>query len=240
MPRSASRPAEVRSRKSDSGVVMRMSAGAFANRARSAAGVSPVRVATVTSGTSIPSRPACWAIPASGLRRFRSTSTARAFRGETYRTRQRRAGSEGIGAACSRSRAQRNAASVLPLPVGATTSTCSPVAMADQACSCAGVGAANAASSQACVAGVKPAGMFAMVSPRRNASDRRDSIAFGDAYEGCTVANVRSCAPPSNSTKSRRTFRSRRELVAFALASISAIPMTGTTCSMVMTIVGPL
>lgn len=39
--------------------------------------------------------------------------------------------------------AHRNAVSVLPLPVGALTRTCSPLAMAGQARSCASVGAAN-------------------------------------------------------------------------------------------------
>ena len=44
-PRSASRAAEVSSRKSDSGVVMRMSGGVRANGRRSSAGVSPERIA---------------------------------------------------------------------------------------------------------------------------------------------------------------------------------------------------
>ena len=39
--------------------------------------------------------------------------------------------------------AHRNAASVLPEPVGAMTSVLSPSAMADHACACAGVGSAN-------------------------------------------------------------------------------------------------
>ena len=39
----------------------------------------------------------------------------------------------------------RNAASVLPEPVGACTSTCAPVAIAGQAASCAGVGAGERA-----------------------------------------------------------------------------------------------
>ena len=49
----------------------------------------------------------------------------------------------------SRSIACRNAARVLPLPVGATTRVSSPREIAAQAPSCAGVGAANAAASQA-------------------------------------------------------------------------------------------
>jgi hypothetical protein len=42
---SRSRACDVSSRKSDSGVVIRMSAGSRRNRARSDAGVSPVRIA---------------------------------------------------------------------------------------------------------------------------------------------------------------------------------------------------
>ncbi len=62
--RSVSRACEVSMRKSDSGVVMRMSGGFLSMAARSRAGVSPVRTATVSSDP----------IPASGPRRFRSTS----------------------------------------------------------------------------------------------------------------------------------------------------------------------
>src|SRR3954469_8582606 len=47
----------------------------------------------------------------------------------------------------------RNAASVLPDPVGAEMSTCSPEAIAGHACSWAGVGAANAAANQSRTAG---------------------------------------------------------------------------------------
>ncbi len=82
MPRSASREAEVSSRKSDSGVVIRMSGGWLWKRRRSAAGVSPERMPTCTSGSGRPSRTAAWRSPVSGARRLRSTSTARAFSGE--------------------------------------------------------------------------------------------------------------------------------------------------------------
>ena len=64
IPRSVSRACEVRSKKSDSGVVIRMSGGVFNIRRRSSAGVSPVRTATESSERS----------PASGLRRLRSMS----------------------------------------------------------------------------------------------------------------------------------------------------------------------
>src|SRR5215213_7063489 len=52
----------------------------------------------------------------------------------------------------SRSSDQRNALSVLPDPVGATTSALRPAATADQAPTCAGVGAANAARNHSRVA----------------------------------------------------------------------------------------
>ncbi len=114
-------------RKSDSGVVIRMSGGRFASRARSAGGVSPVRMPMVTSAASRPSRVASRSMPISGLRRLRSTSTASALSGDTYRTRQRRSRSAGTGSCMSRSIACRKAARVLPLPVGATTRVSSPV-----------------------------------------------------------------------------------------------------------------
>ncbi len=82
-PRSASRAAEVSSRNSDSGVVIRMSDGWRAKARRSSAGVSPERIATVTSGAGSPSRAAAWPMPASGERRLRSTSTASALSGLT-------------------------------------------------------------------------------------------------------------------------------------------------------------
>jgi Luciferase-like monooxygenase len=53
--------------------------------------------------------------------------------------------------------ADRNAASVLPEPVGARTSTLSPCAIAGQASSCARVGVWNVASNHASVAGLKVA-----------------------------------------------------------------------------------
>ena len=45
--------------------------------------------------------------------------------------------------------AARNAASVLPEPVGAASSTSRPAAMAGHACACAGVGAGKAPLNQA-------------------------------------------------------------------------------------------
>ncbi len=107
-----------------------MSGGRVDRARRSAAGVSPERMPTLTSGSGRPSRTDSWRMPVSGLRRLRSTSTARAFSGDTYSTRQRFLGSAGGGVEASWSRAARNAASVLPEPVGATTSTSEPSRMA--------------------------------------------------------------------------------------------------------------
>ena len=82
-PRSVSRACEVSSRNSDSGVVIRMSGGCVASLRRSSAAVSPVRTATVMSGSGSPSRCAACRIPVSGDRRLRSMSTASAFSGDT-------------------------------------------------------------------------------------------------------------------------------------------------------------
>ena len=93
-------------------------------------------------------------MPASGARRFRSTSTASALSGETYTTlRRSRAG--GSGENMSPSMQARNAASVFPLPVGASRSVESPRWMAGQALACAGVGPANAAPNHSRTAGWK-------------------------------------------------------------------------------------
>ena len=108
---------------SDSGVVIRMSAGWRAKRAalvrRGVAGSHGDRDRPARGR---PMRIAACRMPASGARRLRSTSTASAFSGLTYSTRHRRIGSSGTGRAASRSSAERNAANVLPEPVGATTS----------------------------------------------------------------------------------------------------------------------
>ena len=140
--RSRSRAFDVSSRNSDSGVVMRMSAGARWKAVRSEAGVSPVRMATLGAWKAVPAASATCAMPESGARRLRSTSTASALSGEMYSTRQR-ASFAGTGENISRSRHHRNAVSVLPVPVGARISAESPRAMAGQPSACGRVGAAN-------------------------------------------------------------------------------------------------
>ena len=59
-------------------------------------------------------------MPVNGVRRLRSTSTASAFSGDTYNTRVPAPAGRGSDEA-RRSMAHRNAASVLPEPVGAMT-----------------------------------------------------------------------------------------------------------------------
>ena len=147
---SVSRAAEVSIRNNDSGVVIRMSGGLVISSRRWAGGVSPDRTPTLMSGAGAPRRSATRPMPVSGVRRLRSTSTASAFSGDTYSTRValpavgRRTIGLGLGSdEASRSMAHRNAASVLPDPVGATTSVLLPSAMADHASACAAVGAAK-------------------------------------------------------------------------------------------------
>ena len=82
-------------------------------------------------------------MPASGVRRLRSTSTASAFKGETYSTLSRFLGSTG-SLVRSLSIDHRNPASVLPEPVGAMTRALEPAVIASQAPDCAGVAPSNA------------------------------------------------------------------------------------------------
>src|SRR5919197_818467 len=103
----------------------------------------------------MPNRCACLTMPTSGSRRFRSISTARALSGETYTMRVRAFAEADPN--IRRSIAARNAARVLPDPVGASTSALSPAAIAGQASSCARVGVRKVASNQARVAGWKVA-----------------------------------------------------------------------------------
>ena len=102
-------PASVSIRYSDSGVVMRMSGGVRRIAARSVCGVSPVRIATRERRR----RSRAAARAGCGRRRRRAPSAARRRRGACAARRRARA------RATSRSRPHRNAASVLPDPVGA-------------------------------------------------------------------------------------------------------------------------
>ena len=150
-PARVSRAAEVSIKNNDSGVVIRMSGGRVMSSRRCAGGVSPERTPTLICGTGRPSRSAMRVMPVSGVRRLRSTSTARALSGETYSTRVPLVS----GFSCAnRSIAHRNAASVLPDPVGAITRVLSPLAMADQAWACAGVGCTKVPANQLRVSGL--------------------------------------------------------------------------------------
>ena len=62
-----------------------------------------------------------------------------AFSGDTYTTRVTSRSRPAAPSRISESMAARNAASVLPEPVGAAISACRPLAIAGQASSCAGV-----------------------------------------------------------------------------------------------------
>src|SRR5215471_17681427 len=84
-------------------------------------------------------------------------STASALSGEIYSTRQRSFGLAGAGLLASRSSAHRNAARVLPDPVGAITRVLSPPAMDDHPPACAGVGSVNAPVNHSRVSGLNPA-----------------------------------------------------------------------------------
>lgn len=102
-------------------------------------------------------------------------SYASAFNGLTYTTRV--PAPSAAPSAVSRSSAQRNAASVLPEPVGAETSTCSPPAMAGHAWTWAGVGAAKACSNQRLVRGVKlDRGTHASVAPGAGRREHRRPV----------------------------------------------------------------
>ncbi len=156
-PRSASRAEDVSSRNSDSGVVMRTSGGRPARRRRSSAGVSPVRIPTVTSGTGSPIRAAACRMPGERPAQVAlHVDRQRLERGDVQHPAPE-PGVVGGGRLAIRSRDHRNAASVLPEPVGATTRASRPRWTADQAPVWAAVGAANAPSNHARVAGEKAA-----------------------------------------------------------------------------------
>ena len=70
-----------------------------------------------------------------------------------YRTRVRRARSSGGGLVTSESMADRKAASVLPLPVGAQIRVCSPAEIGGHPWICAPVGSGKDAANQARTAG---------------------------------------------------------------------------------------
>ena len=88
-------------------------------------------MATTGSLNGTPKRSAANPMPASGARRFFSTSNASARSGETYNTRVRCL-MGGASVVMSESRLERNAVRVFPLPVGEQMSVCAPPTMAGQ------------------------------------------------------------------------------------------------------------
>ena len=169
---------------------MRMSAGSRWKRARSRAAVSPVRTETVGRTCASPRPAATFATPRIGARRFRSTSTASALSGDTYTSRHRRSRGGG-GANISRSMHARNAASVFPLPVGASSSAESPRAMTGQPSAWGGVGPAKEARNQSRTAGWKWASGSAMgareCNEQRLPGPRRIRTAVADARRTARV-----------------------------------------------------
>ena len=160
MPARVSRARLVSIRNSDSGVVIRI-CGRTADQptalvGRGVSGAHSRRSACVHCWH--PSRSAASPMPRSGARRFFSISTASARSGDTYST---RVAPVPDTAACpadmSRSMAHRNAASVLPVPVGAQISVWPPAAMCGQPSACGAVGAANVDANQARVGSEKAA-----------------------------------------------------------------------------------
>ena len=140
---------------SDSGVVTTMCGGRLRILSRSACGVSPVRTIVRISTSGSQSCRSSSRMPAIGTSRLMRTSFESAFSGETYTT----AVSSGSGCSTPRrtrsSIAARNAASVLPEPVGAAISVLRPERIAGHASACAGVGAANVRRNQLATAGWK-------------------------------------------------------------------------------------
>ncbi len=116
----------------DSGVIIRMWGGFRTICCLSRGVVSPVRTATESSS--------CPPIPSRGFLRFSRISAARDFRGDTYTSCSSRGSFPSMARVFSLSRNTRKADSVLPVPVGADTSTCPPAAMAGQEASCTLVG----------------------------------------------------------------------------------------------------
>ena len=107
---------------------------------------------TLTFGVSNPAREKAALSDASGVSRLRWISLLRARSGETYRTRHVPHGKRPVRRL---SIAQRNAARVFPEPVGATTRTCFPAAIAGQACFWASVACPIWFANQDCTMGWK-------------------------------------------------------------------------------------
>jgi uncharacterized protein with PQ loop repeat len=102
--------------------------------------------------------------------------------------------SAGIGSVVSRLMAQRNADSVLPEPVGARISVCSPRAMAGQPCTCGGVGSGKDVSNHARTAGENVSRTIAETVPTR--CDRNSRQTARVELVVIVLALVLACAQP--------------------------------------------
>ena len=140
---------------SDSGVVTRMCGGRSTIRRRSHAFVSPVRTAVRIAGRRTPRRAANAAISASGPERFFSMSLLSAFNGETYTTLVRSGKSPLRAKRTSRSRQIRNAAKVLPEPVGAESKTSRPARISGQPACWGSVGRSKRPANHSATSGSK-------------------------------------------------------------------------------------
>src|SRR5688572_3467613 len=123
--------------------------------ARSCCGVSPVRTSVRISTSGSPSASSSTRMPASGASRFVLMSLDSAFSGETYTTDVWSVRPFSTPSRIRTSIAARNAASVLPDPVGAATSTFRPAWMCGQASACGSVAASKCLPNQAVTAGWK-------------------------------------------------------------------------------------
>ena len=151
--RSRSRAFDVSSRNSDSGVVIRMSAGSRRNRARSRARRVAGADRDLRQVTGMPAR--AGGVGDAGKRRAQVALDVHRERLERRDVEDAasRPSTGGAGSNISRFRHQRNAASVLPLPVGARISVDSPRAIAGHPSCCGLVGAGNAPANHSRTAG---------------------------------------------------------------------------------------
>ena len=131
----------------------RICGGVLRIATRSDCGVSPVRTCVRMAAVSLPCAASSAAMPLSGCSRLRWMSFDSAFSGETYTTCVASVSSPATACRTSRSMLARNAARVLPEPVGAAISTSRPAAIAGHAAACASVGPSKWLANQRATAG---------------------------------------------------------------------------------------
>ena len=151
--KSARERSAVRRMNSDSGVVTSTCGGVRSIFARSDCGVSPVRVAVRIGASPIPRSAARAFSSASGVSRFLRMSFVSALSGETYTTNVSSGSSPSAARRTRSSRQSVNAASVLPEPVGAETSTSRPARINGQPWTCGSVGSPYRSANQSATSG---------------------------------------------------------------------------------------